>query len=120
MLVRSVVVVRGERTADFGQRRNQTPFVTEKIIQGLKAANIGVHAIEGNPLKLSFLRTSLIIVQLSRESESSIVDYPKRSNIPILGYYVKKKQRPKHKVTEPIQNDGVWSSLTSTSQTPHN
>ncbi len=87
--------------------KGETAFVTEKIIQGLKAANVGVNTVE-NPRKLSLLRTSLIIADVGRGSKPGVVDYPKRANIPVLGYYTgdPMDDRPPYKKTAPIKRDG--------------
>jgi hypothetical protein len=78
-----------------------TPFVAEKITQGLKAADVGVHVIS-NPRQLTFLRTSLIIADVGADPD--VVDYPIRMDIPVLGYYT--KQMPAQETIEAIEHDG--------------
>ena len=83
--------------------RTETPFVNGKIIQGLKAANVGVHVIE-NPRALSFERTSLLIADVG--ADPSVVNYPIRLDVPILGYYTDNARQPPEATIESIQRDG--------------
>jgi hypothetical protein len=78
-----------------------TPFTKEKIIQGLKAANVGVHLI-GNARALTFERTSLIIADVG--ADPGAVNFPLRFHIPVLGYYT--TQPPPQGSIERIEQDG--------------